>query len=563
MRDGIADTEPIGRSAPLSGDVPVSPRHTDSAALELLVAQLPVVAWATDLHLRYTSVIGAPLSPSGLDAVALVGKPLAAAVEPDASFQVALAAHRRALTGETVSYERVTATGATIIGRVAPLLGDAGEIVGTVGVRFDATDERRASAELAGLVRQLALVAELGHRAIATGDAATLIDEAMRLVGEELEVVCSLIELDPESGKLILRAGHGAEPWRIGLPIDHTGPAAAAIREGAPILALDVTADDRFERPEVFAELGLTSVVALPILAPGPVIVGALNAMSREPRSFTDGDVRFLDSVGYVLGAALARDRLEAALEVAQAHALAAHRLDVVGVLAGGVAHDFNNMLTAINGYAELLSLRLADAGAEVLHDLGEIKKAAEQAGGLTRRLLAFSRRQLRHPRAVDLDSELRALRMALDYVAGDGVEIELRLGAPPQLEADVEQLEQVLYALVTNSRDAMAGSGRITIETGVARLGADATTRFGFAVTPGDYVLLAIEDDGPGIDPRVRARLFEPFATTRPAGLGGGLGLASVFGIVKQSDGYIVAGPGAVAGARFEIYLPVEQSGA
>jgi len=553
----IAATEGAGRSAPPTDDALALPLDAESATLEQLLSQMPVVAWATDRDLRYTSLVGAPLTPPGINAADLVGESVEAVLRGDASREIALEAHRRALAGETVTYERVTDAGVTINARVGPLFDDAGAIVGAVGVRFDVTEARRARTEFADRIRQQALVAELGHRAIATGDVAALIHEAMRLVGEQLDVVCSLMELTADTGELVLRAGYGTEQWRVGLPITQLGPAAAAIRTGAPIVALDVYADDRFEAPAVFAELGLSSVVALPIFAPGPEVVGAVNAMSREPRSFTDEDIHFLDSVGYVLGAAIARDRLEAALKVAQGHALAAHRLDVVGALAGGVAHDFNNMLTAISGYTELLTARLADAGEDVLHDLGEVKRAAEQASGLTRRLLAFSRQQLRRPRAIDLDSELRALRMALAYVAGDGVTLDLKLAAPHHVEADVDQLEQVLFALVSNAREAMQDSGRIAIETAGARLGNDATTRWGFAITPGDYVRLAVEDDGPGINPTVRQRLFEPFATTKPSGQGGGLGLASVFGIVKQSGGYIVVGAGAAGGARFEIYLP------
>ncbi len=561
MRHGIASTDRAGSTPPV--DDALAERHrADSAVLVLLVAQMPVVVWATDRELRYTSVAGAPLTPMGLSAADLIGEPLEAAFRGDASLDVAVEAHHRALSGEAVTYERVTDAGAVISARVAPLLDDAGTIVGTVGVRFDITEERAARTELAERIRQQALVAELGHRAIATGDADTLIEAAMRLVGEQLGVVCSLMERTVETGELVLRAGYGAHQWRVGLPITHRGPAMAAIRAGGPIVALDVNADDRFEAPPVFAELGLCSVVALPILAPGPEVVGALNAMSREPRLFTDEDVRFLESVGYVLGAAIARDRLEAALKVAQDHALAAHRLDVVGTLAGGVAHDFNNMLTAISGYTELLTAKLADAGEDVLHDLGEVKRAADQASALTRRLLAFSRQQLRRPRLIDLDSELRALRMAVEYVAGDGVTVDFKLAASNPVEADVDQLEQVVFALVSNAREAMQGSGRIAIETAGAHLGNDATTRWGFAITPGDYVRLAVEDDGPGIDPSVRPRLFEPFATTKPVGGGGGLGLASVFGIVKQSDGYVVAGTGAAGGARFEIYLPAVLAG-
>ena len=231
-------------------------------------------------------------------------------------------------------------------------------------------------------------------------------------------------------------------------------------------------------------------------------------------------------------------------------------KMEAVGRLAGGVAHDFNNMLTAIRGNAELLlhDFKLDDA---VRSTVEEINAAADRAAALTRQLLAFSRRQLLQPRVMDLDNVLRDMDPVLrGIVANDTKLITRTAGGGALVRADRGQLEHVLMNLAVNARDAMPSGGTLTIESGVAELDEDfARTHPG--AQPGLFVRLSVSDTGRGMDEATLSHLFEPFFTTKSLGQGTGLGLATVYGIVKQSGGYIAVQSEAGTGTRFDIYLP------
>jgi PAS domain S-box-containing protein len=221
-----------------------------------------------------------------------------------------------------------------------------------------------------------------------------------------------------------------------------------------------------------------------------------------------------------------------------------AEKMEAVGRLAGGVAHDFNNLLTVISGYAAILR---EDPSAAV--PLDEIEHAAEQAAGLTRQLLAFSRRQVLRPQAVDVNEIVGGMGPMLERIIGDDVQVAIELAEEVSaVEADRAQIERVVLNLAANARDAMPGGGRLTIETADVVLEDSYVATHG-EVTPGPHVLLAISDTGVGMSDEVRRRLFEPFFTTKAGGGGTGLGLATVFGVVKQSGGsiFVYSEPGRV----------------
>ena len=231
-------------------------------------------------------------------------------------------------------------------------------------------------------------------------------------------------------------------------------------------------------------------------------------------------------------------------------------KMEAVGRLAGGIAHDFNNIVQAIGGYSELLQEGLAP-GDPRRATLDEILRAGDRAAALTRQLLAFSRQQVMQPRVLDLNEVVGTMESLLRRLIGEDVALTARLADELwSVRADPMQLEQVLMNLIVNARDAMPGGGAITIETGNATLDPSAGTD-AFSVTRGPYVLLSVTDTGHGMPADVRARAFEPFFTTKPLGRGTGLGLSTVYGIVKQSGGYIWVDSDVGQGTRVRIYLP------
>jgi len=250
-----------------------------------------------------------------------------------------------------------------------------------------------------------------------------------------------------------------------------------------------------------------------------------------------------------------ASDRAELASQLRQAQ-----KMEAVGQLAGGIAHDFNNLLTAISCNVELLLDAIAPADAR-RDDVVQIREAADRAATLTRQLLAFSRRQVLQPRALDLNATAAGMERLLCRVISADVRLHAQLEpALPPVFADAGQMEQVMMNLVLNARDAMLAGGTIIIRTAHRQLRTAMQHRFGVIPT-GEYVTLTVKDEGTGMPLEVLERLFEPFFTTKPQGRGTGLGLATVHGIVTQSNGHITVESAPGLGADFTVYLPVHQA--
>ncbi len=235
-------------------------------------------------------------------------------------------------------------------------------------------------------------------------------------------------------------------------------------------------------------------------------------------------------------------------------------KMDAVGRLAGGVAHDFNNLLMVINGYTEVL-LEQLEKDSEMHHKVESIQQAAERAATLTRQLLAFSRKQLLELKVVDVNNVISDMERLLRPLIGENIELITRLSSEAgHTKADSGQLEQVIMNLVVNAKDAMPEGGRLVLQSSAV------TVRHGFGkhgfIQPGRYTVISVEDTGHGMDKETQSRIFEPFFTTKEKGKGTGLGLSTVYGIVKQSNGYVFAQSEPGAGTTFFVYLPrVEES--
>ena len=237
-----------------------------------------------------------------------------------------------------------------------------------------------------------------------------------------------------------------------------------------------------------------------------------------------------------------------------------AQKMEAVGRLAGGVAHDFNNLLMVINGYTEVL-LEQLEKGSAMHHKVQSIQQAADRAATLTRQLLAFSRKQLLELKVIDVNTVIGDMERLLRPLIGENIELVTRLSTQTgHTRADAGQLEQVIMNLVVNAKDAMPDGGKLTVQS------SDVTVRHSFSehrfIQPGRYAVISVADTGHGMDKETQSRIFEPFFTTKEKGKGTGLGLSTVYGIVKQSSGYVFAQSELGAGTTFYVYLPrVEES--
>ena len=312
-----------------------------------------------------------------------------------------------------------------------------------------------------------------------------------------------------------------------------------------------------------FGPRGAATMVAVAAAIILPIAGLRLGPFAAFPAAFTIFVMHLFLMLGWISGHTLAAVRAEwedalqrrLALEEQLRHA---QKMEAVGRLAGGIAHDFNNLLTAILGYSELVMVGLGPDDPR-RSDAEEIARAAMRAADLTRQMLAFSRKQVLQPKVVDLNSTLAKVEPMLRRVIGEDIVLTIAPKATrPEVRVDPGQIEQVIMNLAVNARDAMPRGGRLMVET------TDATLESGtqsFEARPGTYVMLAVSDTGAGMSPEVRARIFEPYFTTKEIGKGTGLGLSTAYGIVRQSDGYIQVSSEPGQGTSFRIYLPHTQA--
>ena len=400
--------------------------------------------------------------------------------------------------------------------------------------------------------RYSAYVARFGMEALAHVDFDHLLRAAPTLIREAMEVdAVAILRLTPDRSRAAIAAASGIPEDVVRATDIPNDPAllagyVAARRTG--VVSRDFGTETRFDIPPAFRKLGLRAVAAVPLFDRDQVI-GLITARSREPRDFGDDDLNFLQSIANVLATVLQRANVEEHLAHAQ-------RLESLGQLTGGVAHDFNNLLMVISGNLQVLE-ELVPQGDGL--ELARAASAAVERGAmLTRKLLAFARKQPLQPRPVELSQLLRDFRDLVQRTLGETVAVQVAHDpAVPVLVADYAQLETALLNLAINARDAMPQGGtlkiaveRTLIDEDVAGTPTD--------LVPGDYACISVSDTGSGMPPEVVERAFEPFFTTKDPGKGSGLGLSMVYGFARQSGGsaHIYSEPG--HGTSVRLYLPL-----
>jgi len=243
-----------------------------------------------------------------------------------------------------------------------------------------------------------------------------------------------------------------------------------------------------------------------------------------------------------------------------EAQLLHSHKMEAIGILAGGVAHDFNNILTAITGYGHLMKMKTKE-GDPLRVYADQIIASSERAANLTQSLLAFSRKQIINPKPVELNYALRKVENLLQRIIGEEIELRTILADRDiTVVADINQIEQVIMNLAANARDAMPKGGVLEIKSDVTEIGEEFIREYGYG-EQGTYAFISVTDTGTGMDEKTRERIFEPFFTTKEVGKGTGLGLSMAYGIIKQHNGYINCDSEATKGTTFRIYLPLIKS--
>ncbi|MBI3853129.1 MAG: response regulator [Verrucomicrobia bacterium] len=512
------------------------------------------LAYTHDLTGNFTSFNKAAQNATGYRAEEILGRNITDLVAPEYVEQARGSFARKLDSGMATTYELdITARNGSRVPLevVSTLICQQGEPVAVLGIARDITERKRTEQRqmvIHAVTRELSESTALGEATVRIIKVICrnlrwqvgglwLIDQANHVLRcAELWHLPSteFLELKEASRKMTFRIG-------VGLP-------GRVWASGQPTWIPDATQEPNFLRAPAVKRAGLRGALGFPVRV-GDKMLGVLEFFSDTIQQADEGLLQMFNILGSQIGQFIERKQLEEQLRQSQ-------KMEAVGQLAGGVAHDFNNLLTIIEGYTELLSAEpnLADGMKEKLH---EVAAAAERAAGLTRQLLTFSRKQVIQPKALNLNEVIEGMGKMLRRIIGEDVDLQFHQ-APrlPRVLADAGMIEQVILNLAINARDAMPNGGRLIIRTASARI--DAVNLLDHSESrPGEFVCLSVRDTGCGMTPEILAHIFEPFFTTKGVGQGTGLGLATVYGIVRQHQGWVEVASQVGQGTSFKVYLP------
>jgi signal transduction histidine kinase/ActR/RegA family two-component response regulator len=438
-----------------------------------------------------------------------------------------------------------------------------------------------AAAQVQKLLRQQAAVARFGSFALRERDLMMILTEAARACAEGLNVPFSKVcRYRAEQNDLLIVAGYGWQEGVIDCVVsraDVSSPQGRAFTTGEPTICDDLKKDAGFVLPPFYAAHGIVSTIDVIIKGSDEQPYGILEIDNNRQHDYDQYDINFLTGFANVLAEAVSTasrgaalqvtvDRMKALVEekdrllydknAADLQLHQAQKMEAVGQLTGGIAHDLNNILTVITGTIEILAEAVADRP-ELAAIANMIDEASARGADLTQRLLAFARKQPLQPREVDVNSLVMQASNLLRPTLGEQIEVHMMLADDASRALiDPSQLTNAILNLALNARDAMESGGKLTIETSNVVLD-DSYAGMNGDVTPGKYVMLAVTDSGHGIPAAILNNVFEPFFTTKDVDKGSGLGLSMVYGFVKQSHGHIKIYSEEGHGTTVRIYLP------
>jgi signal transduction histidine kinase/ActR/RegA family two-component response regulator len=437
-----------------------------------------------------------------------------------------------------------------------------------------------AAAQVQKLLRQQAAIARFGSFALRERDLIAILTEAARVCADGLNVPFSKVcRYRAAENDLLIVAGHGWQDGVVGHVVsraDMSSPQGRAFTTGEPSICDDLQLATYVDLPPFYAAHGIVSIIDVIIKGNDDQPYGILEIDNDRQHDYDQYDINFLTGFANVLaeavstasrGAALQvtvdqmktlveeKDRLLYEKNVADLQLRQAQKMEAVGQLTGGVAHDLNNILTVITGTIEILAEAVADRP-EMVAIAKMIDEAAARGADLTQRLLAFARKQPLQPREVDVNKLVMEATNLLRPTLGEHVEVHMTLADVSPALIDPSQLTNAILNLALNARDAMADGGKLVIETSNAVLDEN-YAGMNSGVAAGEYVMVAVTDSGHGIPAGILDNVFEPFFTTKDVDKGSGLGLSMVYGFVKQSNGHIKIYSEEGHGTTVRIYLP------